>query len=208
MAGRLAAASREAGLETVILGVDDFRRPVDWQRPDRAEARTYYDDYYDLTLLSSCLAAFLDGATAVDIPVFDSTSEQLLAAPRRVSFGDATVALVEGVFARRVAMVSKGAALVYLRTSFPEARRRIVARDMARGRSLAEVSHRIEARYFPAQERYLRDFDPIAHADVLIDNEQFTRPAIIRFHTDRFPARTAQVLSRAFGHFASPTPVE
>ncbi|MES1164437.1 MAG: hypothetical protein ABUR63_01665 [Verrucomicrobiota bacterium] len=210
LARRLADVATRAGIENVILGVDDFRRPVAWGQAHRSEAQTYYDDYYDLPLLDRCLAGFGAGAQSVDIPFFDSSSDRIDGS-RPLSFGAATLAIVEGVFARRLAAVAAGAALVYLRTSFPEARRRIVARDTARGRSLADVTHRIDARYFPAQERYLRDFDPVGHADVLIDNERFDAPDVVRFNAGRFDAHTAALLRRMCTGmspvFASPVPV-
>jgi uridine kinase len=207
LARQLTAAADRAGLATVVLGVDDFRRPVDWSQGGRAEADIYYDDYYDLAHLDRCLRAFLDGASSVEIPVFDSRTERL-EGTRTVPFAGAAVAVVEGVFALRVGAVAAGAALLYLRTSFSEARRRILARDTARGRTPENVSHRIDARYFPSQERYLREHDPVGRADVIIENEDFAAPHLARFEAARLHPALAEALPAVCGAFATPRGVE
>ena len=186
LTARLAAAVRAAGVGAVVLAVDDFRRPVDWQRAgrgQRTEAELYYDDYYDLPLLDRCLNAFITGFGFFDIPVFDAASSRL-DGQRRISFEGASLALLEGVFALRIPSAAATAAIIYLRTSFAAAERRVFARDTARGRSPDDVNHRIHARYFPAQERYLGACDPVARADVLIDNEDWRAPSLVRFDAD------------------------
>lgn len=207
LARQLTFAAGQAGLGTVVLETDDFRRPVDWRQADRTEADIYYDEYYDLGHLDRCLRAFLEGASSVAIPVFDSRTERL-EGTRTVPFTGASVAIVEGVFALRVGTVAAGAPLVYLRTSFDEARRRILARDTARGRTSENVRHRIDARYFPSQERYLRDHDPLGRAHVIVDNEDFSAPRIARVEAARLHPVLAAAFSSACGAFASLRGVE
>jgi uridine kinase len=204
LAGRLAAETAAAGIETVTLAVDDFRRPVDWlSGGGRSEADIYYDDYYDLRLLDRCVAAFLDGSPSVEIPVFDAAAHRL-DGHRTLNFAGAALGIVEGVFILRLPSVSAAASLIYLRTSFAAARQRIVARDTARGRDPVDVDHRIKARYFPSQERYLREFDPIAHADVLVDHEESGLLHLAGFRPNRLDPRTARAVSRALSDFAAP----
>ncbi|MEO5767646.1 MAG: hypothetical protein ABIS92_04790 [Polyangia bacterium] len=217
LTARLAAAVRAAGVGAVVLAVDDFRRPVDWQLAgsgQRTEADLYYDDYYDLPLLDRCLNAFITGDPFVDIPVFDAASYRL-DGQRRISFEGANLALLEGVFALRIPSAAANAAVIYLRTSFAAAERRVVARDTARGRSADDVNHRIHARYFPAQERYLAACDPVARADVLIDNEDWRSPSLLRNDADALRSKLGRsagddltsllsdVLSGVLGDFAS-----
>ena len=201
LAERLGAALGEVGLPTVLLRVDDFRRPIDWRQAGRSEAEVYYDDYYDLALLDACASRFLAGADAVEIPAFDSRVERHVGT-RTVEFGPASVALVEGVFALRLQVVRASAAVVYLRTTLPEAQRRILARDTARGRTADDVMHRIAARYFPAHERYVRECDPVGSAAALIDHETLGGPTLVRLDRARLGPVVAEALSRAMGAFA------
>jgi uridine kinase len=227
-AERLVVALGAAGIAAALLRVDDFRRSVDWLRPGRSEAEAYHDDYYELAALDQVARAFLAGASQATVPTFDSALERRTGA-RLVQMGgsgapgeakiepegkDGTVVgdfgaraiVVEGVFALRVAGIRAGAAVIYLQTSLGEARRRILARDTARGRRLEDVLHRIKERYFPAQERYIRDQDPVGRADVLIEHEQLGHPAIARFDATRLPPPVEAAIRQAVAAFAgSPT---
>ncbi len=170
----------------VLFNIDDFRRPVAWGADDRSEADLYYDDYYDLDALERCMQAMNSGAPAVEIPNWDPIAE-VIDGTRTIDLSGADVAIVEGVFARRVPMVRSAAIGVYLMTSFDEARRRIMARDTARGRTAAEVARRIDERYFPSQRRYIAEHAPEDNADVVIDNEDPSHPTVVRA-ADHVPA--------------------
>ncbi len=167
-AAELVAGLERAGWPVALFAVDDFRRPVDWSRADRREVDTYYDDYYALDELERCLQAFRAGAPGVTIPVFDSRTDTL-AGERTIDLRRARVALVEGVFALRVPTAAAGL-VIYLELDAAEARRRLIARDLARGRARAVIEHRLDARYVPAQERYVAAHRPAARADVVVDS--------------------------------------
>jgi uridine kinase len=201
LARRLVATAADAGLSAVLLSVDDFRRPVEWQRVDRSEADIYYDEYYDLPLLERCLQAFERGAASVEIPHFDPARERIDGS-RTIVFGEAAMVVVEGVFVLRLPTVAAQAAIIHLVTSVAEARRRILSRDIARGRHLIDVTHRITQRYFPSQERYLRDLDPRGRASVIVDNERFDSPRIVRFAPWRFETLLRRIL---LGCIANPS---
>jgi uridine kinase len=192
LARRLAAACEAAGEPIVTFHVDDFRRPLAALSPGDDEAAAYYDRYYDFAALDACLAAFVAGAPAVTLARFDPAREQL-AAEAPLPFGAARLALVEGVFVLRSPVVAAGA-LVRLEISEPEARRRILARDLARGRSREVVEHRMNHRYFPAQRAYIAAFDPLRHADVVIDNERWDAPVLVRWDGGRLPPPVASAL--------------
>lgn len=203
LADRLVGVLAEAGMPAVLLRVDDFRRPIAWGEGARAEADVYYEDYYDLALLDAGARAFLAGDAGIDIPIFDSKIERHQGR-RAISFSGATLAIVEGVFAQRVAAVRESAAIVYIETSRDEARRRILARDTARGRTVADVSHRIDARYFPAQDRYVREREPLSHADALVVHEQVGAPRVVRDGAGRLGPDVTAALGRTVGSFAPP----
>jgi uridine kinase len=171
-AGGLARAVEAAGGTAALLRVDDFRVPVDFEggSADR-ELSLYYDHYYDFAALDRALSAFLGGAA------------------------DGAIALVEGVLVLRATLPAE-TPLIVLEVSPEIARRRILERDRAKGRSPQEIARRIERRYLPAQARYRAAFDPIARADVLVDNDDWTHPRVLRRADARFPPAVAAGLAR------------
>lgn len=171
LAARVAQVLTSAGHAANILHVDDFRRPLDFTGLDpEAESALYYERYYDFAALEAALAE-RGAVTAVPVTV------------------------VEGVMLLR-ARLPADACLAVLEVSPAEARRRIQERDQAKGRSADEVTRRIERRYFPAQAHYRGAHDPLGRADVVIDNDDWRRPRIVR-RADRVPALLSQALDAA-----------
>jgi uridine kinase len=196
----LAAACDAAGAPSFVFHVDDFRRPLGSivEGVDKAgheagdEASVYYDRYYDFPLLDRCLRAFLDGAPGATIPRFDAKTETLTGT-QELTFADAQLAFLEGVFVLR-APTAAASSVIVLEVTEEEARRRILARDMARGRSRDVVEHRMNHRYFPAQRAYRAAFDPLRRADLVVDNERWDDPRVVRLTHGRLPRLVEKVL--------------
>lgn len=190
----LVAGLARAGWPAALFSVDDFRRPVDWARDDRREVETYYHDYYDLAMLEACLQAFQAGEPRVTIPVFDSRTEGL-AGERDVELAGAAVAVVEGVFVLRVPSAAAAGLGIYIDVDGAEAGRRLLERDLARGRSRAVIEHRLAERYQPAQERYLAAYEPARRADVVIDGNTPYQFRSMRRDVGRLPAALSAALA-------------
>ena len=171
-AASLAAALSADGRPASLLHVDDFRRPTDFRgsRPE-AESALYYERYFDFAAVGDALSAWARGAA------------------------DGAVLILEGVMLLRAALPS-GTPLIVLEVSAAEARRRILARDQAKGRTPEEIAGRIDRRYFPAQARYRAACDPLGRADLVIDNEDWAHPRVVRRSDVRFAPEIAAALDR------------
>jgi pantothenate kinase len=175
-----------------VIRVDDFRRPVDWTA-DADEARAYYSAYYDLAACDGVLRAFAAGERSAEVPIYDITTERRTGT-RPLVFDGTTVAVIEGVFPLRMPCVEHGT-LIYLETTEVEARRRIIGRDLRKGRTQAEIERRIDRRYFPSQRIYRDQFSPRDRADVIIDNERPVEPRGIKRDLGRLPPGLQQILA-------------
>jgi uridine kinase len=168
LAAALAADRRPASL----LHVDDFRRPTDFSElAPEAESALYYERYFDFVAVGDALSAWARGAP------------------------DGAVTILEGVMLLRAAL-PVGTPLIVLEVSAAEARRRILARDQAKGRTPEEIAGRIDRRYFPAQARYRAACDPQGLADLLVDNEDWAHPRVLRRSDVRFAPGIAAALDR------------
>ncbi len=171
-AAALAAALAAAGRPAALLHVDDFRRGLDFSGlATAAESSLYYDGYFDFVAAAAALSAALAGPP------------------------DGTIAVLEGVMVLRVALPA-GTPLILLEVSPDEARRRIVARDQAKGRTPGEIAGRIDRRYFPAHARYRAAFDPLSRADLVVDNEDWAHPRLVWRREAVFAPDVAAVLDR------------
>ena len=171
-AASLAAALSGAGRQASLLHVDDFRRPTDFSELEpEAESALYYERYFDFTAVGDALSMWARGAA------------------------DGAVIILEGVMLLRAAL-PPGTPLIVLEVSAAEARRRILARDQAKGRTPEEIAGRIDRRYFPAQARYRAACDPLGLADLVIDNEDWAHPHVVRRSDARFAPEIAAALDR------------
>lgn len=166
------------GGRAVLFSVDDFRRPVDWSRTERSELDLYYQQRYDLSALDSCLRAFVEGHPGCRIQIFDGGKE-VLTGVGEMTFGNAEVAVVEGVFVARL-RCAPDAFSIFVDVPREEAAARVRARDLGKGRTEEEVDRRINRRYFPAHDRYLDEQQARERAAVLIDNRDGQSPRMVR----------------------------
>jgi uridine kinase len=180
------------GPRGVLFSVDDFRRPIDWARTDHPELWLYYHQRYDLVALDACLNAFRDGKPSCRFRGFDGAREAL-GEEREITFGEARVAVVEGVFVARLRS-AVDALSVYMDIPRDEAARRVRERDLGKGRTREEVDRRIEQRYFPAHDRYVSEQQPRDRAAVVLDNRDPRLPRVMRA---RFPSSPGWVTVRA-----------
>jgi uridine kinase len=171
-AAALAAALTAAGRPAALVHVDDFRRTLDFEGlAPGEETALYYDRYFDFARAGAALATELAGPP------------------------DGTIAILEGVMVLRAGLPT-GTPLLMLTVSPEEARRRIAARDEAKGRTPEEIARRIERRYFPAHARYCAAFHPQGQADLVVDNEDWLHPRVVRRRDGRLPPEVASVLDR------------
>jgi len=194
LARNLIAAGEAIGIGTTLLRVDDFRRPLEWSQVDD-EAEAYWGLYYDFAALAAVADACVAGARRVELTTFDPVRE--CSGPlRHVDLSGVEVVAIEGVFPLRIPAVGAGT-LIYLDTSPAEARRRIIARDMDKGRTRAEVERRIDRRYAPCQRRYHAEFAPRERAHLVLDNEDPAAPRLLAARLGDRPDPVRRVLAAA-----------
>jgi uridine kinase len=190
---RLLRGCARHGVRVAVIGVDEFRRPRDWRQPGRRESDIYYEEYYDLVGLDGCVGRFRNGNHVVRVPVYDPVAERVTGVLERDLRGT-EVLVVEGVFVQRMPTV-RGSFVIYLRTSLERAVERIVARDLARARPRAEIERRIRERYLPSQLRYFLELAPERRAHMVIDNDDYASPRLVREDAQALPPRLRRVLA-------------
>ncbi len=178
----LAAMLREQGRPTLRASFDDFKHPWRHAREhgyDRVSGAGYYRNAYDFRAARDLLLgpAGPSGTGLVALCAFDP----LTGVDHRdltVSAPAGAVLIVDSVFAFRPEYDDCWEYRIWLDVDPETALRRGIARDSAvEGEAEAARVHR--DRYHVAEAIYLAEVDPLARADVIIDNRDFAHPAII-----------------------------
>ena len=178
----LAAMLREHGRPTLRASFDDFKHPWRHAREhgyDRVSGEGYYRNAYDFRSARDLLLgpAGPSGTGLVALCAFDPlTGEDHR--DLTVSAPPGAVLIVDSVFAFRPEYDDCWEYRIWLDVDTETALRRGIARDSAaEGAAKAARVHR--DRYQAAEAIYLAEVRPLARADVIIDNRDFTSPAII-----------------------------
>jgi uridine kinase len=178
----LAAALRGIDRPTLRASLDDFKHPWRHAREhgyDRVSGEGYYRNAYDFRSARDLLLGPAGplGTGLVALCAFDPlTGEDHR--DLTVSAPPGAVLIVDSVFAFRPEYDDCWEYRIWLDVDPDTALRRGIARDRAaEGEAEAARVHR--DRYGVAEAIYLAEVHPQAKADVIFDNRDFTRPAII-----------------------------
>lgn len=176
----LAAAVAARGRVVLRASLDDFKRPwSESHRYDRTSGEGYYRNAFDHPAIHRLLLdpAAPGGSGAVTLCSIDPIT-QVDHRATVVDLPDDGVLVVDGVFALRDELVGAWDLAVWLEIDAALSLRRGVDRDAGPdGREEVEALHR--DRYLAAEQLYIGEVDPVARADVVIDNTELDAPRLV-----------------------------
>jgi uridine kinase len=184
----LAAPLERRGRTVVRASVDDFyRREID--RFSRAgllaDGDAFYRRAYDYAALRALLVDPLGpgGSRRYRARWHDGWNPGGIDEPERSARDDA-VLLVDGAFLLRSELNGYWDVRIFVEIDAEQSLRRGVERDLTLDPPEVRASRRerrvrvYRERYVPAEELYLREVDPAALADAVLDNRDPTRPRL------------------------------
>ncbi len=179
LADKLAVVLRGRGRAVIRATVDSFMFPrVVRYRRGKDCSDACYRDSFDYGALHRVLLDPLGpgGDRRYRPAVYDWHTDTALSEPAATAAADA-VLLLDGVFLQRPELVDQWDLRVFVSSSFERIVARARVRDLARLESVAEVERRFRVRYLLAQQLYFAEARPLEHADIVVHNDEFQRPA-------------------------------
>jgi uridine kinase len=161
--------------------IDGFhqRRVERVKRGSLSPVGYFHDSFDDAVLTEELLVPFRSGAETVRSQAFDWRADAPVdPAPTRVP--ERAVLVFDGVFLLRPELRRSWDMSVYLRVPASVVLERALVRDVGALGTPEEVRRRYEERYLPGQAIYRAECDPEGHADVLVDNSDFSNPVVLR----------------------------
>lgn len=178
----LARGLAARGRTVLRASLDDFKRP--WReshRYDRVSGEGYYRNAFDLEAVRRLLLdpAAPDGDGTVSLCSIDPLT-QLDHATTRTTMPIDGVLVVDGVFACRPELDSCWDLRIWVDIGPELSVQRGTNRDADAegGPDAAQALHR--DRYLGAEELYLREVDPLAFVEVIVDNTDVDHPRLVR----------------------------
>lgn len=174
-----AAFLRATGVPCRVVHLDDYHNPSSLRRRGADERDAYYRNAFDLDkLVREVLSPLREsGRLCKTVRCLDLEADQYT---REVAYriDRDTVVLVEGVLLFRPPVDEYLDARIFLDVSFDEVLRRAAVRDVPRYGP--EMLERYRRKYIPVQRRYLEEWTPRERCDLLVDNEDYGFPVLIR----------------------------
>lgn len=177
----LASALSDDGRDVFRASLDDFKRPwAERHDYDRFTGEGYYRNAYDHEAVQSLLLepASPDGDGVVALCSIDPIT-QVCHDGTTVQMPADGVLIVDGLFTLRPELAALWEFRVWLEVDGELSIERGAARDADRD-GLKEAARLHRDRYGPALDLYLAEADPMAQAEVIIDNTDFESPRVLR----------------------------
>lgn len=181
MTSLLAEELVRMGLPVQIIRLDDFHRPrAERRRDELPEPVQFYEHTFDFERLrNEVLTPIRDKGRLDEIFVCLDLLEDTWTVERHYLVDEATVVLLEGVFLFRPEIADFLNLVIYLQVKDTTVIDRASSRDVPiHGEEILKKYH---SKYLPAQRAYLEEFPAEDNADVIIDNNDWENPTVIKW---------------------------
>lgn len=182
LAAELSRSVEAAGRTVVRACIDGFHLPRSARyRQGVASPIGYFEDSFDHDALVDHVLAPLGprGSLKFCGRVFDYRADREASIVWERAPADA-VLLFDGVFLLRPELREYWDYSIFVHAEFETTLERAVQRDASQFESEQAVRERYLKRYIPGQRLYLERCKPLRMADVVVDNNDLSRPFIIR----------------------------
>ncbi len=182
LAGELVGPLRRRGRPVIRASLDRFHHPAAGRyRRGSASPEGFYRDSFDYPALIEALLRPLGpgGTRAYRRAVFDFRSDTPVDAPLERA-APVAILLFDGVFLLRPELRDLWDLSIFVQADFEVTIARAVKRDAERLGGSASARQRYEQRYVPGQRLYLAEVEPELRASIVIDNNDLSRPVVVR----------------------------
>jgi uridine kinase len=166
----------------VRVSLDKFHYPKNIRNARGALSHEgYFHDSFDYTSVLECVIKPVRENAGHLVPgVFDYNANSKITL-RPIPVSPDLVVLFDGIFLNRDELASVWDLSIFLDISFDTMRQRALARDLTLFPAEEEIRKRYENRYIPGQRLYLAQCRPQERAHIVIDNNDYHHPCIIKF---------------------------
>lgn len=181
LGNELASAITDCGHPVIRIRMDDFHHRREHRyRQGKDSARGYYEDAYDFDALSQHVLEPLgpNGTLAFRRRIIDLASDAPIEEPAELA-ASGSILIADGSFMQRRHR-GKWDVVIFVDASFETALRRGIDRDAKQFGGRAEAIQRYARRYHAASHMYIDEVDPVHAADIIIDNDEPSRPRLYR----------------------------
>ncbi|MBI5393529.1 hypothetical protein HZA96_06695 [Candidatus Woesearchaeota archaeon] len=180
-ANELADVIQDSGREVIIATIDDFHNPKEIRhKKGRYSAEGYYYDAFNYHAVIKYLLAQLEpnGSLQYKRAIINFPDETALDLPYKIAESNA-IAIIEGVFLFRPELRKYWNLKIFIESDSNIALQRALQRDDYLG-DKTKIKRIYQERYNQAQQIYFNSVHPKELADIIIDNNDFENPVVVK----------------------------
>ncbi|MBI5930762.1 MAG: uridine kinase [Chloroflexi bacterium] len=185
LADELATFLQQAGHPIIRASIDGFHNPreVRHQQGSLSPAGYFYDSFNYPALKKLLLDPLSEnGDLHYQTALFDFKTDTGVPVPIEVA-PDNAILLLDGVFLQRPELMAYWDCRIFVDVSFEVALARALERDIALFGDKATVLEHYQKRYIPAQQLYMRLYQPQVSAHIVVKNDDPTNATLIIEHS-------------------------
>ena len=156
--------------KTVVLHIDDFinKRDIRYNISNE-EWYCYYNIQWRYDYLIKEILYPIKKSTEIDkqIEIYDKENDTYYLEHTRIPIG--SILLLEGVFLQRKEVEPYLDYIIYIQVPKDVRLSRVICRDKYIG-DIEDIKLKYEKRYFPAEDKYIKEYSPAVNADLIINN--------------------------------------
>ncbi len=182
-ADKLADRLGESNRQIIRVSIDGFHNPsiIRYKKGRRSPDGYYQDSFNHQLIIDTLLKPLSSGDLKYKEAAFDYRIDDKLNLASKKADKDA-ILVMDGIFLFRPELLNFWDIKIFLDVSFEVALQRAIkrARDQETSDPEQAIIDLYNLRYIPGQKLYFQEADPHDKADILIDNNNYEAPVMIR----------------------------
>ncbi len=167
------------GFKSHTISIDDFHNPSKIRNKERDPVISYLNNAFDITKIENEIMKPLlsQGKLDKELSLLDLKTDKFIN-HKRYTIDEDTMVLFEGVLLYREPLNQYFDLRIFIDISFDEVLKRAAKRDL--GLLGEAVIQKYKNKYIPIQKLYMEKYNPKALSDIIIDNNDYLNPRIIK----------------------------
>lgn len=167
--------------EPIRVQIDRFHNPkeIRTQKGDLSPEGFFYDSFNLSAIYENIINPIKTGTKTIITGIYDYRIEQHIE-EYRIPINNNSVILFDGIFMHRDELYKNWDLSIFLDISFETVLKRAIKRDIDLFSSEENIKKRYLCRYIPGEEIYLNSCNPKKRAHIVIDNNNFEAPKILK----------------------------
>jgi uridine kinase len=183
LAGKLAAYLEKSNRQIIRASIDGFHNPssVRYKQGRESPSGYYRDSFNDEIIIEKLLRPLGTGNLRFKEKAFDYRLDKEVNAPEQKAKKDA-ILIMDGIFLFRPELINYWDIKIFLDAGFDVILQRAIkrAKDRKGPDTEQDIIDLYNRRYIPGQKLYFQEAHPREKADIVIDNNDYDNPFILR----------------------------